>query len=108
MSSQTNNFNLNGNFLKGNNWALLIDWDISVHFEERTSIFRITKSLQRSFLQKILPWAFSHNTSNNQKLGSAFDEFDPRLSFAKLVMMSSAPTKSAGDARYAFQDPFIR
>ena len=28
-------------------------------------------------------------------------------SFAKLVMMSSAPAKSAGDARYAFQDPFI-
>ena len=30
------------------------------------------------------------------------------LSFAKLVMMSSAPAKSAGDARYASQDPFIR
>ena len=30
------------------------------------------------------------------------------LSFAKLVMMSSAPTKSAGDARYASQDPFIQ
>ena len=29
------------------------------------------------------------------------------LSFAKLVMMSSAPAKSAGDARYTFQDPFI-
>ena len=29
------------------------------------------------------------------------------LSFAKLVMMSSAPAKSAGDARYASQDPFI-
>ena len=28
------------------------------------------------------------------------------LSFAKLVMMSSAPAKSAGDARYAFQDSF--
>ena len=30
------------------------------------------------------------------------------LSFAKLVMMSSATAKSAGDARYASQDPFIR
>ena len=29
------------------------------------------------------------------------------LSFAKLVMMSSAPEKSAGDVRYASQDPFI-
>ena len=29
------------------------------------------------------------------------------LSFAKLVMMSSVPTKSAGDARYASQDPLI-
>ena len=29
------------------------------------------------------------------------------LSFAKLVMMSSALAKSAGDARYASQDPFI-
>ena len=29
------------------------------------------------------------------------------LSFAKLVMMSFAPTKSAGDARYGPQDPFI-
>ena len=29
------------------------------------------------------------------------------LSFAKLVMMSSAAAKSAGDARYASQDPFI-
>ena len=29
------------------------------------------------------------------------------LSFAKLVMMSSVPAKSAGDARYAFQDSFI-
>ena len=28
-------------------------------------------------------------------------------SFAKLVMMSSAPAKSAGDARYSSQDPFI-
>ena len=27
------------------------------------------------------------------------------LSFAKLVMMLSAPAKSAGDARYASQDP---
>ena len=31
------------------------------------------------------------------------------LSSAKLVMMSSAPAKSAGEiARYASQDPFIR
>ena len=30
------------------------------------------------------------------------------LSFAKLVMMSSTPAKSAGDARYASQDPFIQ
>ena len=29
------------------------------------------------------------------------------LSFAKLVMKSSAPVNSAGDARYAAQDPFI-
>ena len=29
------------------------------------------------------------------------------LSFAKLMMMSSAPAKSAGDARYVPQDPFI-
>ena len=29
------------------------------------------------------------------------------LSFAKLVMMSSAPAKSAKDARYPYQDPFI-
>ena len=29
------------------------------------------------------------------------------ISFAKLVMMSSAPAKSAGDARYASQDPLI-
>ena len=29
------------------------------------------------------------------------------LSFAKLAMMSSAPAKSEGDARYASQDPFI-
>ena len=36
------------------------------------------------------------NTSNNQRLGSA------------LVMMSSAPAKYAGDARYASQDPVIR
>ena len=30
------------------------------------------------------------------------------LSFAKLVMMSSAPGESAGDDRYASQDPFIQ
>ena len=30
------------------------------------------------------------------------------LSFAKLVMMSSAPAKYAGDARYASQDSFIQ
>ena len=30
------------------------------------------------------------------------------FSFAKLVMMPSAPAKSAGDARYVSQDPFIR
>ena len=30
------------------------------------------------------------------------------LSFAKLAMMSCAPANSAGDARYASQDPFIQ
>ena len=30
------------------------------------------------------------------------------LSFAKMVMMSSAPAKSKEDARYASQDPLIR
>ena len=30
------------------------------------------------------------------------------LSFAKLVMMSSAPAKCAGDARYASHDAFIQ
>ena len=39
-------------------------------------------------------------TSNIQRLESAFDDLDPRF-FAKLVMMSSAPAKSQGDARYA-------
>ena len=35
--------------------------------------------------------------------------FGPSLfSFANLVMMSSAPAKSEGDARYASQDPFIQ
>ena len=35
--------------------------------------------------------------------------FAGALSFAKLMMMSSAPTKkSAGAARYAYQDPLIR
>ena len=29
------------------------------------------------------------------------------LFLVKLVMMSSAPAKSAGDARYASKDPFI-
>ena len=47
-------------------------------------------------------------TNDNQKLGSAFDDLDSRLSLlCKLVMMSSAPAKSAGDARNAYQDPFI-
>ena len=30
------------------------------------------------------------------------------LSFTKLVIVSSAPAKSAGDATYASQDPFIQ
>ena len=45
------------------------------------------------------------------RLESAFDDLNNRLSlfFAKLVMMSTAPAKSAGDdARYASQDLFIR
>ena len=41
-------------------------------------------------------------TSNNQRLQSAGS-----LSFAKMVMMSSAPAKCASDARYASKDPFI-
>ena len=42
-------------------------------------------------------------TSSNQRLGSAFDDLDPRLS---LFVMSSAPAKkSVGDARCASQDP---
>ena len=46
-------------------------------------------------------------TSNNQRSGSAFDV--TRLSLLCLVvMMSSAPVKSAGGARYASQDPFIQ
>ena len=49
-------------------------------------------------------------TSNNQRLESAFDYLEPRLAFlCKLVMMSSAPAKSAGDTRYAsYKDQFIR
>ena len=43
---------------------------------------------------------------NKQRLGSAFDDLDPRL-FATLVMMLSTPAKSAGDASYASQDPFV-
>ena len=48
-------------------------------------------------------------TRNNQRLGSAFDDLDSTgsLLFAKLVMVSSAPAKSAEDARYTSQDPFI-
>ena len=42
-------------------------------------------------------------TSSNQRLWSAFDDLDPRLS---LFVMSSTPAKkSAGDARCASQDP---
>ena len=42
-------------------------------------------------------------TSSNQRLGSAFNDLDPRLA---LFVMSSAPAKkSAGDARCASQDP---
>ena len=33
--------------------------------------------------------------------------YPPSLSFAKLVMMSSTPAKSAGNARYTPQDPFV-
>ena len=47
-------------------------------------------------------------TSNNQRLESAFNVTRLSLSFAKLVMMSFTPAKSAGDARYASQDPFIQ
>ena len=46
------------------------------------------------------------NTSNSERLGSGFDDLAPGL-FAKLMIMSSAPAKSAGDARYASQDPFV-
>ena len=45
---------------------------------------------------------YIHLTSNNQKLGSAFNDLDP-----KLVMMSFTPAKSAGDARYTSQELFI-
>ena len=46
-------------------------------------------------------------TSNNQRSGSVF--VVTRLSLlCQVVMMSSAPAKSAGDARYASQDPFIQ
>ena len=49
------------------------------------------------------------NTSNNQRLGSAFDDLDPSLFLlCQVVMMSSAPVKSAADARYASQDLFIQ
>ena len=47
------------------------------------------------------------NTSN-QRLGSVFDDLDPRLSLLYQVGDDvSAPAKSARDARYAPQDPFI-
>ena len=49
------------------------------------------------------------NTSNNHNLGvRSMIPIPGSLSFAKLVMMSSAPVKSAGDTRYASQDPFIQ
>ena len=54
--------------------------------------------LQEGF-RDIQNW-LAFTTSNNQTLGSAFDDLHPRL-FAKLVLMSSTPAKSAGDARYA-------
>ena len=44
--------------------------------------------------------------SKNQRLGSGFNDLDPGL-FAKLVMMSSAPAKYAGNARYMSQDPSV-
>ena len=44
-------------------------------------------------------------TSNNQRLERAFDDLVPRLFLlCQVVMMSSAPAKSARDARYASQD----
>ena len=47
---------------------------------------------------------------SNQRLRIAFKDLDPRLilSFAKLVMMSSAPAKSAWNARCTSQDPCIQ
>ena len=43
-------------------------------------------------------------SSSNQRLGSVLDVtwFSP-----KLMMMSSAPEKTVGDARYTSQDPFV-
>ena len=45
-------------------------------------------------------------TSNNQRLESAFDDLDPRLSLLPSQGEDSPPVKSRGDARYAAQDPF--
>ena len=48
-----------------------------------------------------------HNTLNEFHRIVALLVIRSSLFFAKLVMMSSAPAKSAGDARYTSQDPFI-
>ena len=48
-------------------------------------------------------------TSNNQRLGSTFDDLDPRLSLLCQVGDDViCPAKSAGDASYKTQDPFIQ
>ena len=63
------------------------------------TVSKINTMIDQSKMQQPLTNEHNlHNTSNNQRLWSALDDLDPRL-FAKLVMMSSVPAKSAVDAR---------
>ena len=51
---------------------------------------------------------YNQGTSNNQRLGSAFNDLNSRVSLLYQVGDDVIPPcKSAGDARYVPQDPFI-
>ena len=59
-------------------------------------------------MRKNLSGTVSNKTSDNQRLGSAFDDLDPRLSLLCDVVRLPLQKKYAGDATCVSQDPSIQ
>ena len=79
---------------------------LKLKLREEADVVLANKSY-KSWIHKLLQYSALPVITKDEEVCSMIS-IPGSLSFAKLVMMSAAAAKSAGDARYASQDPFSR